>query len=81
MGVTQDQAADWVAFLDGVRIEQKGPDVVLHALVPQALMSALAEKARAAAAALPAGTREPPAASGPRTVPKPGRAPSPDFSP
>lgn len=74
MGVTQEQAADWVAFLDGIRIEQKGPDVLLHARVPPALLSAMAEKARAAA--LPAGASGPPAASGPRTAPSPGRAPS-----
>jgi hypothetical protein len=74
MGVTQQQAADWVAFLDGIRIEQKGEDVLLRAAVPPALMSAMAEKARAAAAAMP--VREagaPPAAPRSKGVTQPPR--------
>jgi len=75
MGVTQQQAADWVGFLDGIRIEQKGEDVLLRAPVPPALMSAIAEKARAAAAAMPAReTVAPPAVPRPKGISPPPKS-------
>jgi len=55
MGAAPGQAADWIAFLDGIAIEQKGTEISLRASVPPSLVSGLAEKARAAAASLPAG--------------------------
>lgn len=69
MGARPDQAADWVAFLDGITITQQGSEVDLHAAVPESMLDALAEQARTSAAAASA----PP----PATMPSPAAKPSP----
>jgi len=48
MGMSQDQARDWLEFLDGIGIEQKGTSIVLRGSVPEKAMSRFAATARSA---------------------------------
>ncbi len=81
VGATPEKAGDWLAFLNGITIQQKGAEITMHATLPEAIVSSLAEKARAAAAEMPAGPppagAKPPAAGKPPAGAKPPAAPKP----
>ena len=53
MGAASGQAADWQAFLDAITVDQEGAEIHLHGTLPDRVLAALAEKARAAAASIP----------------------------
>ncbi len=81
MGARPDQAADWVAFLDGITITQKGSEVDLHAAVPESMLDALAEQARTAAASASAPPASPAPIAAASATPRPAVTPRPVARP
>jgi hypothetical protein len=73
MGAGADRSSPWIEVLDGLSVRQSGAEVAFHVRFPPAALEALAEKSRAAAAALPEGSS--PAPPGP-----PAAAPPPAAS-
>ena len=65
MGANQDKARDWLAFLDGITIDQKGSEIRVQGTIPEATLAALARQAREGATGGEAATAGAPAAADP----------------
>ena len=46
MGANQEKAKEWLAFLDGITIVQKGSEIRVQGTIPEATLAALARQAR-----------------------------------
>jgi hypothetical protein len=69
VGVGRDQAGDWLALLDSIRIDQSGPAITLRASVPARTMESFVGRMKSIQA---------PEAGTPPAAPEAGASPSPE---